>query len=113
MQSYCRWLLRFRPYSQPAALHWPHGFSFCVPVLKQAEQGSQSALLVAPPITPVQRFPAVICEHWPLIISGEYETAPQRVHTATGCVFCSGMVRTTSSKGHDISCPCKFARREW
>lgn len=88
--------LRLRTHSQPAPSHCPHGFSSRLPVARQAGQASQSALFAALPTTPVQRLPAVTCEHWPLIISGEYDNAPQRVQTATGCGFwlepCSGLV---------------------
>lgn len=88
--------LRLRMYSQPAPSHCPHGFSSRLPVARQAGQASQSALFAALPMTPVQRLPAVTCEHWPLIISGEYDNAPQRVQTAAGCGFwldsCSGLV---------------------
>ena len=88
--------LRLLTYRQPLPPHGPQGFSFRVPVARQAGQASQSALFAALPITPVQRLPAIVCEHWPLIISGEYDTAPQRVQTATGCGFwfdlCSGLV---------------------
>lgn len=88
--------LRLRTYSQPAPSHCPHGFSSRLPVARQAGQASQSALFAPLPMTPVQRLPAVTCEHWPLIISSEYDNAPQRVQTATGCAFwldpCSGLV---------------------
>jgi hypothetical protein len=88
--------LRSRTYSQPAPSHCPHGFSSRLPVARQAGQASQSALFAPLPMTPVQRLPAVTCEHWPLIISSEYDNAPQRVQTATGCAFwldpCSGLV---------------------
>ena len=88
--------LRLRTYSQPAPSHCPHGFSSRLPVARHAEQASQSALFAPLPMTPVQRLPAVTCEHWPLIISTEYDNAPQRVQTAIGCGFwldsCSGLV---------------------
>ena len=93
--------LRLRTYCQPAPSHCPHGFSSRVPVARQAGQASQSALFAALPMTPVQRLPAVTCEHCPLIISGEYDNAPQRVQTATGCGFwldpCSGLLSGVSS----------------
>jgi hypothetical protein len=89
---------RGRTPSLPPA-HGPHGFSFQVSVARQAGQASQSFSFFALPMTLVQRLPTVTWPHWPLIISGEYDTAPQRVQTATGCGFCSGM---ESQRSHRI-----------
>ena len=44
----------------------------------------QSSALRALPLTPTHLFPAIVCAHRPLMRFGAYETAPQRVHTATG-----------------------------
>jgi hypothetical protein len=91
--------LRSRTHSQPVPSHCPHGFSFRVPVARQAGQASQSSLFAALPMTPVQRLPAMTWEHCPLIISAEYDTAPHRVQMATGWGFCSTMDANKFQKG--------------
>ncbi|HVH72162.1 MAG TPA: hypothetical protein VNB49_13765 [Candidatus Dormibacteraeota bacterium] len=68
---------------------------------RQAGQVSQSILFEALPMTPVQRLPAVTCVHWPLIIPGEYDTAPQRVQTATGCGLWSCMRASSVARNVD------------
>lgn len=55
-----------------------------LPAPAHAAHSFQSSALRALPLTPAHLFPARICVHWPLMRFGAYETAPQRVHTATG-----------------------------
>ena len=55
-----------------------------LPVPSHAAHCFQSSALRALPLTPTHLFPAPVCAHRPLMRFAAYETAPQRVHTATG-----------------------------
>ena len=71
-------------YNQPAPSQWLQRVVPVLPVPAHAAHCFQSSALTALPFTPTHLFPATVCAHRPLMRFGAYETAPQRVHTATG-----------------------------